>query len=210
MTARVHSFALRIDLVSGLVAARVLTAPAEIDAAALLQMITARRRADSDDAGLIAAPAPNVAFVDPAALDAAGKAAGLDPRSVAWELRDADLDAARLAAAASLRARGWGLSLRTTAGAARALPARDRALFGAIVVDGAWRDACICSALAQRLSAAQACGAVTVWAGTGAPDDVRLLQASGFDAVDVAATPMRQLALARARSTEHASSFSMR
>ncbi len=68
----------------------------------------------------------------------------------------------------------------------------------------------MCTALAQRIAAAQACGAVTVWGGTGAPDDVRVLQATGFDAADVAATPTRQLALARARSTEHASSFSIR
>ncbi|MBU6373789.1 MAG: hypothetical protein KJS97_13765 [Alphaproteobacteria bacterium] len=210
MTARVHSFALRIDLVSGLVAARVLKAAPEIDAGTLVQAIVARRRADGDDAGLIAAPAPAAAFADPGAFDAAAKAAGLDPRSIAWDVRDLALDAPRLAALASLRARGWGLTLRTGPGAAPALAGRDRALFGAIVVDGAWRDACACPALAQRLAAAQACGALSVWGGTGAPDDVRALQAHGFDAADVAATPLRQLAVARARSTEQASSFSIR
>lgn len=210
MTARVHSFALRIDLVSGLVAARVLSAPADVDAASLVGLVAARRRADGAEAGLIAAPAPAAAFADPAAFDAMAKAAGLDPRSIAWEMRDADLDPTRVAAAAALRARGWGLTLRTAPGQTRALPARDRALFGAIVVDGAWRDACMCAALAQRLAAAQACGALTVWGGTGTPADVRTLHAFGFDAADVAATPTRQLAVARARSVEHASSFSMR
>ena len=40
--------------------------------------------------------------------------------------------------------------------------------------------------------------------------NVGTLQAFGFDAVDLATTPTRQIAVARARSAEHASSFSMR
>jgi len=206
LSAACDSIAHRIDLLSGLVAAHVLRA-SDGDIDAILRVSAARRRADS--AGLIIAPLPVAALADPDALDAAAKARGVDPRGLGWELDAAVLDRTALDRAARLRARGWALGLRTGPGEAAPLAARDRALFSNVVVAGDWAQACACPALQTRLRAAQAVGASVVWAGAHAPDDARALVAEGYDVVERAGRPVRQLAMARAPA-EHASSFSSR
>jgi len=207
-----HSFARRIDLDSGLIAARVAAAPAA-DFAALLNIVTAARRAGGWP-GLVVVPAPDLAFRDPGALDALAKANGLDPRGLTFEAQDAGAEGLNFSALAKLRARGWGLSLVVTPGEAPALGARDRSLLSMVTVRGDWAAAAACPALARRVRAAQACGALAVWAGSDGPQDPRMVRAFGYDAVDVAEpaakTGCATAQLARAYSAEQASSFSIR
>jgi len=206
LSAACDSIAHRIDLMSGLVAAHVLRAAGD-DIDGVLRASAARRRAEG--AGLVIAPLPVAALADPDALDAAAKARGVDPRALGWEIDAASLDRAALDGATRLRARGWALGLRTSAGEASPLAARDRALFSNVVVTGIWSEACACPALQTRLRAAQAIGASVVWAGTLAPKDARMLVAEGYDVVERAGRPAPQLAMARAPA-EQASSFSSR
>jgi hypothetical protein len=199
------AIAQRIDLVSGLNAARVVRHALEPEA--LFRTIAAWRRAGG--LGLIAAPLPAAALADPAAFDAGAKASGVDPRATSLELDGNAVTPAALSAVATLRARGWGLGLRMSPGPAAALDARARALFATFTAQGLWEDVLACQQMQTRLRAAQAQGAQLVWAGTAAPNGPHALRADGYDAVEVTGPSAVQTALARAVA-EQASSFSNR
>jgi len=205
LSASAVSFARRIDLVSGMHAARVVRGAMETKA--LMRALAALRRAGGP--GLIAAPLPAAALCDPAAFDETAKAHGLDPRATNWEIAANGIDAEALEALARLRARGWGLGLRMAPGPSPALDTRSRALFSTYLVTGDWADAQACGYIQMRVHAARAQGAQIVWAGDDGPDGPRLLVAEGYDAADIAGPVAAQTALARAMA-EQASSFSIR
>lgn len=204
------SMLVRLDLASGLPASRVL-APRFDDLDALVAALHDARRTATGPlrtAPLSVALAPSL-LRDAHELDQTLKSAGFDPRSVILAVDLADLNAGLTAAAATLRARGWALSLRTTVGHAPALPHRDRALFREIVVTGALDDVVACPLLEVRLLAAKAVGSVLTFAGDADRAQNAYLLALGFDRRETRPQG-RYTALARGASADVASSFSIR